>query len=50
LNRGEKMYKGLEIGLSEGLVVTLFSMGVVFTALIVISYSVDLMKNLVSKK
>jgi len=44
------MYKGMEIGLSEGIVVTLFSMAVVFAALIVISYSVDIMRALVNKK
>jgi len=44
------MYKGMEIGLSEGLIVTVFSMAVVFTALIIISYSVDLMRILVNKK
>jgi Na+-transporting methylmalonyl-CoA/oxaloacetate decarboxylase gamma subunit len=44
------MYKGIDMGLSEGLVVTFFSMGVVFAALIVISYTVDLLRVLVTKK
>lgn len=43
------MYKGIEIGLAEGAVVTLFSMGVVFAALIVISYSIDVMRFFVEK-
>lgn len=50
MNRGERMYKGMEIGLSEGLVVTFFSMAVVFAALVVISYTVDLLRILVTKK
>lgn len=44
------MYKGIEMGLSEGLVVTFFSMAVVFAALIVISYTIDILKVLVTKK
>jgi Na+-transporting methylmalonyl-CoA/oxaloacetate decarboxylase gamma subunit len=43
------MYKGLEIGLKEGLVVTFFSMAVVFVALIVISYTIDAMRYFVDK-
>jgi len=43
------MYKGIEMDFSKGLVVTLFSMAVVFTALIIISYSVDVMRFFVEK-
>ncbi len=43
------MYKGIEIGLKEGLIVTGFSMTVVFIALIIISYTIDIMKFFIEK-
>ena len=43
------MYKGIPMDLSKGLVVTFFSMAVVYAALIVISYSVDVMRFFVEK-
>jgi len=49
MNRGENMYKGIPMDLSKGLVVTFFSMAVVFAALIVISYSIDVMRFFVEK-
>ena len=43
------MYKGIEIGLKEGLIVTAFSMTVVFIALVVISYTIDVMRFFIEK-
>lgn len=43
------MYKEMAIGLKEGLIVTVFSMTVVYIALIVISYSIDIMRFFVEK-
>lgn len=43
------MYKGIEIGLKEGLIVTGFSMTVVFIALVIISYTIDIMRFFVGK-
>ncbi|MDF2675787.1 MAG: hypothetical protein K0Q97_75 [Bacillota bacterium] len=44
------MYSGIEIGFVEGLVVTFFSMAVVFLALLVISYIIDVMHFFVKKR
>lgn len=43
------MYKGIEIGLKEGLIVTAFSITVVFIALIIISYTIDIMRFFIEK-
>lgn len=43
------MFKGIAIDISDGLVVTLFSMAVVFVVLLAISYIIDLTHLFVKK-
>lgn len=47
---GEKVFKGIEMTLTNGLIVTLFSMGVVFVTLLSISFIIDIMRILMVKK
>lgn len=44
------MFKNVEMGMSQAWVVTLFSMGIVFLTLIIISYTIDVMRVLLNRK
>ena len=50
LERGVKMFSGAYISFKEGLIVTAFSMAVVFAALTLISFTIDLMRIAVNNK
>lgn len=48
--RGVKMFSSVYIGFKEGLIVTVFSMAVVFAALMLISFTIDIMRIAVNRK